>query len=878
MPKIPLYGEKIDATPLATGSLGPRAAIGAFTAPGRATAGFAKAAGDIAFQFGQMEKKLTTDRVASEYESEAQSLSADYRIGLQETDTQAAADGLKTIEDKLLGRVDGMNLTRSQKQAVTNRVRRKFASEYTNVKSKAFNNHIRITSAAENESLALDQSRLATLFLAGDKTFNEDLASSHSRIDAGRQQGLNINYTKASFNSGYVKEVVSAVVNDPEGFDLATFERVRKVIGNSAGTEGMTFGESKTYLAALDRAKDEYILAKRKDAKGQIFQSNLSSDEFDSAIEELRNPDATQIVIPREDGDIVIDVAEIPSDERAVMASNMRSERSVALSVEQTEMLEAATSDVQSASLSTLNQNLQDAQAGTGIAEGMELGTRARLESSIREEIREREPRVNQTIETNTTAIKNTVVDNGGDLSAVEDIVEQTRAAYDSLGTEGAILGDKFESSLVSITTAAGAYKTVRYGKDADIKAARADLKDRERAETDPAKRNQITAAITTFDEMIATRREALANDAVGFLNAEHRRDTQDDRATLSRTELVTKQRAMGIPENKIRIISNDEVSTFRAGFDGLTSYNDKSQFALEFLSEKSEGNKEDERRIFRNLVEAEVLSLTDQMIIANPNNANMFSVDAANTEESLAAFKQNFTETKRRELAEAVRNKNTNYSGSLVGGSIEGAMPQGATSARMAHVGAMNQVVANTAMYYMMIDNGIDMDEAVDKAIDTVIDSQFSFATVNDKPIRFKKGFEPYAETMGRILEANLSRGIDVLKEIVVAPPGRRSETEEVRALRYATDISQNGYWVTTTDNSGAFLVDQDGNMIPRKIDAETQRYATDVSAQDRFIYVKFDDLLSTAEDVIEIESSVSLVGDQRMKEIRNLINKRVF
>ena len=58
MARIPLYNQGRGTTQqLATGSLSPTANVGAFTAPGQATAAFANSAGQIAFNFGQAEQR-----------------------------------------------------------------------------------------------------------------------------------------------------------------------------------------------------------------------------------------------------------------------------------------------------------------------------------------------------------------------------------------------------------------------------------------------------------------------------------------------------------------------------------------------------------------------------------------------------------------------------------------------------------------------------------------------------------------------------------------------------------------------------------------------------------------------------------------------------
>lgn len=71
MPKIPLYNKGTGtAVDLATGSLSRQASVQAFTAPGRALEGFANTTQQIAFNFGQAEKKAQGDAASSDIQSQ----------------------------------------------------------------------------------------------------------------------------------------------------------------------------------------------------------------------------------------------------------------------------------------------------------------------------------------------------------------------------------------------------------------------------------------------------------------------------------------------------------------------------------------------------------------------------------------------------------------------------------------------------------------------------------------------------------------------------------------------------------------------------------------------------------------------------------------
>jgi hypothetical protein len=890
MPTIPLYNKGLGpSVKLATGQLSPRASSAAFEAPGRALAGLGQQVSEVAFRFGQAEKNLETNRVATEYELKAGQDGENYRIGLTETDTTKAANGLKTIEDRMLNEIKGLDLTPSQKAAVEQRTRRKFASEYTNVKSKAFTNHLRVTSATTNNSLEALQTEIAFAAANNETTFNEfgdevPLAAALTEqglqtIQDGMVNGLSLNYTPSSFKEGVINQYVKGLTADPEALTVNSYENARRMVKDAASDKDISPAAAAQQLSFLDAARDKSIVANTEKLSGQIFQSGLDADEFESAMKQLPNPDANEIVIKRGEQELVFDISQLPADVRANVANSFRLKRNTALTEEQSEMLESATVGLQGKSLSSLQSLKQQAQSLTGIAEGMELSTANALESQIDAEIRERMPRAQQNVDTNLSAAKTTIVETGGDMEAVQPYIDEAVAQAQSLGPEGAVMSDGIQDSTMAIMEAAGIYRTVKTSNDAAIQQARLDLIQRRNDETDARKKNVLTEAISTFESMIAKRKEAITADPVAFLNAENRRDLQDQSADpLTASELIQRQVAMGIPPQNARLLSNADVTSFQTQFNALEdNYIAKSEFANKFLADKSNGNVDDANRMYRNLAESGVLSLVDEIVINNPGNAKMFAVNAGNTADSLKSYKQNFTDTERRELRALVRNKNTEYSTSIVGGDVGGIVSRGATSNRMQHVGQMNEAIANTALYYMMQDGSLSQEDAVERAIDTVIDSQFAFTSVNGKSIRFKKGMEPQAEIMGQILQSNLSNGVAQLTNMIAVPRGQYGESQEVRAAEYASNIAERGYWVTTSDNAGVFLVDPDGNMVPRKRDPNEPIGGP----QSQFIYVKYEDLMGTAGDILRLQAEMPAIGTSRpefMRRIEQLTEARVF
>ena len=189
MPKIPLYGEKIGAAPLAAGSLGPRASIGTFTAPGRATAGFAKAAGDIAFQFGMAEKKAETERVLAESISQEANNFDEFKRTQPARTVEGYNIVARDFKDGALAKIDGLDLTRSQKQAVKLGLGKSLDFKISSERGQVFNRLQADRSNAINEGITALISDTAN-----PATREATLSDIQALIESGQSQGLKLKY------------------------------------------------------------------------------------------------------------------------------------------------------------------------------------------------------------------------------------------------------------------------------------------------------------------------------------------------------------------------------------------------------------------------------------------------------------------------------------------------------------------------------------------------------------------------------------------------------------------------------------------------------------------------------------------------------------
>jgi len=125
MPKIPLYNKGTGtAVDLATGSLSRQANVQAFTAPGRALESFANNAQQIAFNFGQAEKKAQGDAASSDIQSQFLDEANTLILESPTSNTNTAKAEVQSLVNKYNNKLktNYPNLTNSQIRDISNQI------------------------------------------------------------------------------------------------------------------------------------------------------------------------------------------------------------------------------------------------------------------------------------------------------------------------------------------------------------------------------------------------------------------------------------------------------------------------------------------------------------------------------------------------------------------------------------------------------------------------------------------------------------------------------------------------------------------------------------------------------------------------------------
>ncbi len=867
MPKIPLYARgQGSAVELATGRLGPQAPSAAFEAPGQAlvrageavgragtqfaknAAEFENAKNKLEFDFQMKQKQEETRTLSKQYETEIFNKSQDYIRTNTQIDPFKAADKLKIeVYDPLIQNINTLDLTDSQKTTIKTAVSNKFSYQSADIKKSAHNLGTLQGGQTTNNTLE------AGLAEAGTASEASDLFGIVSRMKSEIREGTlagqrGIAYSEKTIQKeAYLRFFSNGIANSDS---VATLQSQRTLIDSVPMAES-----TKKTLEGLISGREADIKAGlRDDILGSILTGDLDESQMESAAAQLRTRGATEIKIEGREGedDLVIPFGGAGFDFLTSLANTLDRGIDDLQNEKNRSLIEEVSPTIVAMNREELTSFVSDAKSTSGQFEGASYDTRRLLKSLAQERLDTMDRELSSTIDADSKSLKNILEANKGAMTPnAEALASEIGANIDLVSEDNQQIRTNFNNLMDGVSLAGQVYSGIKFKPKAAGDNAILDLRNRlKTADADEAA--VLQTAIDSLSKMEADRQAQIINDPVRYIQTN--RAPGQELATTS--ELVTIQQGLGIAPVDIRVASDQQISTFQGQFRNpeLTS-REKSELGIEFITRFGV---EHEGRVMRNLMSQGVLTLSDTWIIANPDNAAGFDIDAANRPDIVKTLKAELGNTTVREIIDEVRVQNGEYTGSVIGGMSDTLISRGATGSRMLHITAMNGLIQNTAMYYMQ-DGKTTVSEAVAKAIDNVVNTQFAFGEVNGKPLRMLKGFESQAEGISDLLNKHVKR--EPLQEYITSIaeiPPLAGQSDEAARLQFMKDLSQ-GYWVTTSDHKGAYLVDQTGNMVPRKVPRDSFAVAgktTEIRPDRAFITVRFDELLPVIEDLKQIRA----------------------
>mgnify|MGYP006908227766 CR=1 FL=1 len=865
MPKIPLYNRGLGPTvELPAAKLSPRLSAEALTQPALQIARFGQQVGQagrqfaenqiayqkqkaqIDFQFKKAEQDRESVRIGNELVREFRGLSDNHILSTQQkhtNTTEASSDFDETITQKALKRVNELEVTDRQRESIRTSLLNSLVPYSSAAKKNAYNHGLAVFQAEHDQSV---QTKIDTIPV--DAT-SEELTALVTELEQQAREA-SANGAKPKIAPELVRSVVAEAYADKRivsANSIAEIDNIMSAIESAPVAKNVKVrlrGAANVRRVAIQKEINDGIISDIN----MLDPNLIGQQNFADAAAAIR-AGATQVTLFSEtttpDGKRVeayqIDLRGADASMVSRTISALNGLQSVAESEANTSVIDSVRTAVPDMSLSEVNTQLELARRGEGLAAGLEGTALSGVIGILDAEVGRREGQVLTTVQQNTKDITASITANKGQVTPeTQALINETSDLYGSIGRDAE--ASAFVAEVAAVQKAGVTFSGIQFATDKEIQetivretAALAAVPVEQAAEA--------RASLDALNDMVEQRDAAMQVDPVGYLEL--------NKGPLSVSERINLQRQMGVAEVNIRLASTAEIKSFKEEYGFAENYAEKARIGNEFIRKFGAGN---QTMVLRNLINQGVISVVDNLIIANPDNAYMFVVDAANAPTSVESFKQRLTKDQRDSTTTAVRAELEEYSNSIIGGGFDDVLSRTATDKRAAHVFAMADIIQNTAMYYQSISN-ISPEDAAKKATEAVIGSQYAFTTVNNNQIRLKKGLEAVAEPIGTILQNSISESNRDYLTSIIDIPSKVGIESAITDEEYISDLIARGRWVTTTDNSGVYLVDQTGNMVRRKRDPQIPP-----EAQEEFVIVPFNSLMGS---VREIQESDSVLGE---------------
>ena len=254
MPKIPLYNQgQGSAVKTATGSLSPRANIGAFTAQGQAQAALMEQAGRVAFQFGQEQKRVEENRIYSESLKEFDQKQFDFITNNKDTDTTVFDKNYGVFADDFLAKIGTRtDINQRQKDRIIQKLMPSITASKLQGARIVFDRGQQRRTIAANEELESTINKIS-LVPAGTTERLRLQENAHKLIATSIADNLKINYTKESFDRGVIATDYEMRANTAKSIE--EFDATEREIDQDAS---LSFKARESLKQSLYRKKADY--------------------------------------------------------------------------------------------------------------------------------------------------------------------------------------------------------------------------------------------------------------------------------------------------------------------------------------------------------------------------------------------------------------------------------------------------------------------------------------------------------------------------------------------------------------------------------------------------------------------------------------------
>jgi hypothetical protein len=342
--------------------------------------------------------------------------------------------------------------------------------------------------------------------------------------------------------------------------------------------------------------------------------------------------------------------------------------------------------------------------------------------------------------------------------------------------------------------------------------------------------------------------REAIAADPVAYLEAVENRE-------LTVAERVEKQKMLGLDDMQISPFSKTEFANVKAqvdAADGAEAVQIYNQFLDQFRNTPYEQMAV--RSMMANgMTYAENIALFSTDIAASTDLVNAQKIDQAKLD---TAIKN--SDFEKSEIFAAVQEELGPWSQSVIGGMSDGYISRQGGTGRSDAVFDVQSAIFKLAQVY--VTRGSDPKDAARNAAKIVTNAYDFRETENGGQIRIPRIYDFRSSEIANFLDTRLG-DMSYLKGTI-----HTEGMNEVEANQYINEVSSMGLWVTSSDDSGVYLVDKLGTKVMKRVPVDGVMTLLPIEVK----YGEVVDMIDTDARLPETtEAEQASIGQARIKNI---------
>ena len=804
MARIPLYNQGRGTTQqLATGSLSPSANVGAFTAPGQATAAFANSAGQIAFNFGQAEQRKQDEDAIQKTNIKFVEDSTQYIRDNPTDNTQTFKTNFNKWKNNWIDK-NTNNFSSRRKRLVLNRVNRSVSLKNLEGQQRAYNLGEFNATNLGNQQLEKNLDIMVNFPPDSAEYISAD-SDKNLIFDNNKKYGRTYKYNQYSFDLAVKKgNFLKQTNNLTSETSLSSYKK------NVQNDTTLDFAE-KANLINIGEAKYNENVDNQIDG---IVSSLIGAKASETTFTTSKNAvvrGLNSFIYSQGGEEKSIDISNLDQNGRnkLISALNIASNRAQGF-----ELKSGRTSLIgflkTNPSLASMKAKQKAIFEGTGEFSGVSFPVRQSLLQTLNSKVTKKQALANVTYKNNIEQIQNSIKVNGEINDNTQKLIKETTNLALSIDDSG-VMAKSLEMTLTATNEALDLFETSKFDNSNEITATLNELNQAERNEQDPAKQLQITKKKELFASLHEARAKQIKADPYKYFETQLLKDVQPGQEAPTPRDILNAQIEAGVPLADRRLVSVATENNFLKTYNTTTDLEEKRATYQQFFDNFSN---EDQNQIVRNMIRRGGITLRDNIFLAEPDNlvtADLFVSASKDVKDQV----KKLSKDDRDSLTTKVRSELADYSESVSGqiSTDYDFASQGATTARVNHTINMQNLVYDLAGYYYVAGD-LSIEEAVKKATDNVINRKFDFITPGDGGgvVRLPKSIVGDSNTFEKVLDSvvlNNTENMQIFNGLDIVTPA------DDLGGNYLKEVMSRGKFLTKSDNSGVILVDQTGNPV---------------------------------------------------------------